>query len=319
MGLLVEGQWQDQWYNTENSGGHFIREEAQFRQFIGAESFPAKPGRYHLYISHACPWAHRTMIMRHLKGLEAVIGVTAVIPDMMAHGWEYQPEEPHYGYRYHHQLYTHTAPNYSGRVTVPVLWDLERETIVNNESSEIIGILNRGFNHLTGNTNDLSPRALKDRIEYWNRLIYSNVNNGVYRCCFATRQQAYEEAFTLLFNTLDSIELQLAKTPYLTGEYLTEADIRLFTTLIRFDAVYVGHFKCNLKRISDYPNLSDYTRAIYQFRDIRKTVYFDQIKRHYYFSHLGINPTQIIPAGPDVSELEQLVRRPTPLIFQQEP
>lgn len=316
MGLLVEGQWQDKWYDTKKSGGRFVREDAQFRHQLGGDKHPAVDNRYHLYISHACPWAHRTMIVRHIKGLEDLIPFSAVSPDMLENGWVYDTPEPNYGYQFHHQLYTHAQKDYTGRVTVPVLWDLELETIVNNESSEIIRLFNTAFNEVTDNHIDLYPEQLREKIDQWNELIYPNINNGVYRCGFATTQQAYEEAFTPLFETLDKLEAQLAQTPYLTGEYLTEADIRLFTTLIRFDPVYVGHFKCNLRRIADYPNLWDYTKAIYQFKEIRNTVHFDQIKRHYYFSHANINPTQVVPAGPDMSSLDSAVKRPAPKLFQ---
>lgn len=316
MGLLVDGQWHDQWYDTKKSGGRFVREDAQFRNELGSEQHPATEGRYHLYISHACPWAHRTMITRHLKGLEEIIPVTAVSPDMLSDGWVYDTPEPNYGYQFHHQLYTHAKKDYSGRVTVPVLWDLEKETIVNNESSELIRLFNYAFNGQTGNNIDLYPEHLRAEIDQWNERVYPNINNGVYRCGFATTQQAYEEAFTPLFEALDAVEDQLGKTPYLTGEYLTEADIRLFTTLIRFDPVYVGHFKCNLRRIADYPNLWDYTKAIYQFKEISKTVHFDQIKRHYYYSHANINPTQVVPAGPDLAPLNTPAKRPEPKLFQ---
>jgi len=316
MGLLIDGLWHDQWYDTKKSDGHFVREDAQFRHLLGSDDHPVEKDRYHLYISHACPWAHRSMIVRHLKGLEQLLPFTAVSPDMLSNGWVYDTPEPNYGYEFHHQLYTHAKKDYTGRVTVPVLWDLKQGSIVNNESSEIIRLLNTAFNEITDNHIDLYPECLRAEIDQWNEQIYPNVNNGVYLCGFATSQQAYEEAFISLFETLDKIENQLEKTPYLTGEYLTEADIRLFTTLIRFDPVYVGHFKCNLRRIVDYPNLWDYTKAIYQFKEIRCTVHFDQIKRHYYFSHENINPTQIIPAGPDLSFLNSRVDRPAPKLFQ---
>lgn len=315
MGLLVDGQWQDQWYNTEKSGGRFIREDAQFRSKMGNHEFPAESGRYHLYISHACPWAHRTMIVRHLKGLEPLIAFTAVSPDMLDKGWIYDNPEPNYGFRHHYDLYVKAKPDYTGRVTVPVLWDLQTQQIVNNESSEIIRLFNSAFNKLTGDHTDLYPEHLSTEIDRWNELIYPTINNGVYRCGFATTQSAYEEAFTPLFATLDKLEAQLGQTSYLTGEYLTEADIRLFTTLIRFDPVYVGHFKCNLRRIADYPNLWDYTKSIYQFRGIRDTVHFDQIKRHYYYSHKQINPTQIVPQGPDLSSLTLPCDRPAPKLY----
>ena len=315
MGLLVDGQWHDRWYDTKASNGRFVREEAQFREQIGDSRFPAEADRYHLYISHACPWAHRTVIMRHLKGLESLIPVTAVSPDMLDQGWEYDQPEPNYGYRKHHQLYTRAKADYSGRVTVPVLWDTREHTIVNNESAEILRIFNQSFDALTGNRSDFYPDKLRTQIDHWNDLIYPSVNNGVYRAGFATTQEAYEEACTTLFQTLEQLEQRLADTPYLTGDYLTEADIRLFTTLIRFDPVYVGHFKCNIKRISDLPNLWDYTRAIYQFEGIADTVDFEQIKRHYYYSHGQINPTRVVPAGPDLAPLETPAERRAPKIF----
>lgn len=310
MGLLIEGQWHDQWYNTQKSGGHFVRESAQFHNALGTVSFPAEPHRYHLYVSYACPWAHRTLIMRHLKGLEPLIGVTSVIPEMLEHGWVYNPPEPLYGHHYHHQLYTQHDPLYSGRVTVPVLWDTQQHCIVNNESSEIIRQFNQCFNALTENHEDYYPAALQKEIEQWNQRIYHAINNGVYRCGFATSQSAYEEAYQTLFSMLNQLEQHLSRHAYLTGDYLTEADIRLFTTLIRFDAVYFGHFKCNQKRLCDYPNLWDYTKSIYQFRDIAQTVQFDQIKTHYYYSHGQINPSRIVPLGPDLSDLQIPAKRP---------
>lgn len=315
MGLLVEGQWQDQWYNTQKTDGQFIRESAQFRHQIGSEGFPVESTRYHLYISHACPWAHRTMIVRHLKGLESLVSISAVAPDMLSEGWQYDKPEPNYGFNHHHQLYTKAQSDYSGRVTVPVLWDKQQHTIVNNESSEIIRIFNSAFNSITENQIDLYPQPLRDEIDSLNEQIYSNINNGVYRCGFATTQEAYEQAFEALFQCLDQIEERLSKQAYLTGEYLTEADIRLFTTLIRFDAVYVGHFKYNQRRIADYPNLWDYTKAVYQFKNIKDTVHFDQIKRHYYYSHDTINPTRVVPLGPDLTSLEDKIERPEPTLY----
>ncbi len=315
MGLLVKGQWQDQWYNTQKTDGQFIRESAQFRHQIGSEDFPVESTRYHLYISHACPWAHRTMIVRHLKGLEPLVSISAVSPDMLSEGWQYDKPESNYGFNHHHQLYTKAQSDYSGRVTVPVLWDKQLHTIVNNESSEIIRIFNSAFNSITENQINLYPQPLRDEIDSLNEQIYSNINNGVYRCGFATTQAAYEEAFEALFQCLDQIEERLSKQAYLTGEYLTEADIRLFTTLIRFDAVYVGHFKCNQRRIADYPNLWDYTKAIYQFKNIKDTVHFDQIKRHYYYSHDTINPTRVVPLGPDLTPLGDKIERPEPVLY----
>ncbi len=307
MGLLVNGRWQDRWYDTGRSGGRFVRDAARFRRWVTADGAPgpsgeggfrAEPGRYHLYVSLACPWAHRTLIFRVLKGLEGLIGVSVVRPEMLENGWEYPEPEPLNGVRYHHQLYTLAAPHYSGRATVPVLWDRERRTIVSNESADIIRMLNSAFDHLTGNTLDFYPTALRAAIDALNERIYETVNNGVYRCGFATTQAAYEEAFVALFETLDWLDERLAARRYLTGERITEADWRLFTTLVRFDAVYHGHFKCNLRRIEDYRHLAGYLRDLYQVPGVAGTVDLDHIKRHYYFSHRTINPTGIVPVGP---------------------
>ncbi len=316
MGLLVDGQWQDKWYDTKNNNGRFVRESSQFRNTLPSELFPAQAGRYHLYISHACPWAHRTMIVRHLKGLEELIDFTAVSPDMLTEGWQYDQPEPNYGFNRHHQLYSKADSGYTGRVTVPVLWDKEAHTIVNNESAEIIRVFNSAFDDLTGNKIDLYPQHLQREIEALNDAIYPSINNGVYRCGFATSQEAYEEAFQQLFTQLDKLEDLLLESNYLTGDYLTEADIRLFTTLIRFDPVYYGHFKCNQKRLQDYPALWDYTKAIYQFKEISETVNFDHIKRHYYYSHDTINPTRVVPVGPDLSDLEIPALRPEPKLYR---
>lgn len=302
MGKLIEGVWHDVWYDTKSQQGQFVREDAGFRHWIkntlDAE-FTPELGRYHLYVSLACPWAHRTLIMRELKQLTEHIGVTIVCPDMMTNGWTFGVPEPLYGMQFMYELYTKTKANYSGRVTVPVLWDKKTHRIVNNESSDIIRIMNSAFNELTGNTADYYPAALRSDIDAWNDLIYPTINNGVYRCGFATTQQAYEEAYEALFDSLDRIEAHLAQHRYLVGQQITEADWRLFTTLIRFDAVYFGHFKCNKKRIVDYPNLFGYLKELYQVPNIAQTVDFYHIKRHYYFSHLTINPTQIVPVGPE--------------------
>lgn len=315
MGLLVDGQWQNQWYDTSKSDGRFVRESAQFRAQIGEGHFPVENDRYHLYVSLACPWAHRTLIMRHLKGLESLIGVTSVSPKMLENGWEYNPPEPNYGHQFHYQLYTQNTPNYTGRVTVPVLWDKVLHCIVNNESSEIIRLLNDRFDEQAENYEDYCPSALQQKIDDWNQIIYANVNNGVYRCGFATSQPAYEEAYQTLFTTLDQLEQHLSENAYLTGDYITEADIRLFTTLIRFDAVYFGHFKCNKKQLIDYQNLWDYTRSIYQFRGIADTVNFEQIKTHYYYSHDQINPSRVVPIGPDLSSLKNATERSSPKVW----
>ncbi len=316
MGLLVKGEWQDQWYNTEKTGGEFVREDAQFRNWITADGsagptgeggFKAEPGRYHLYVSYACPWAHRTLIFRSLLGLQDVIGVTPVHPHMLSNGWEFTPDssfgikgEPLYGLDYLHQLYTRNKADYSGRVTVPVLWDKQRETIVNNESADIIRILNSGFAGLAKSPHDFYPESLRDQINAINDKVYNNINNGVYRSGFATRQDKYEKAYKHLFAALDEVEAILDRRAFLAGDQITEADWRLFTTLIRFDAVYFGHFKCNRQRIADFSNLSNYLRQLYQWPGVAETVHLDHIKHHYYYSHDTINPTRIVPVGPEL-------------------
>ncbi len=303
MGKLVGGIWRDVWYDTKSSGGKFVREDAGFRNWIKNEpeaEFLPESGRYHLYVSLACPWAHRTLIFRKLKGLEPHIDVTVVCPDMLSQGWQMGLPEPLFGHTRLHQIYTQAAPDYTGRVTVPVLWDKKTNTIVSNESSEIIRMFNTAFNELTGNNEDYYPDHLQSAIEQWNEYIYPNVNNGVYRCGFATTQDAYEEAFDSLFTALDKIDAHLATHRYLTGTEITEADWRLFTTLVRFDAVYVGHFKCNKKRIADYAHIQGYLKELYQVDGVAETTDFYHIKRHYYFSHTGINPTQVVPKGPDL-------------------
>ncbi|MBO0212257.1 glutathione S-transferase family protein [Vibrio sp. Vb2880] len=303
MGKLVEGVWQNVWYDTKSSGGRFVREDAGFRGWIDNDAdaqFAPEPGRYHLYVSLACPWAHRTLIFRALKQLEAYIDVTIVCPDMMSDGWQFGIPEPLFGHTKLHQVYTQAKADYTGRVTVPVLWDKKTNTIVSNESSEIIRMFNSAFNALTGNEEDYYPEHLRALIDEWNEYIYPNINNGVYRCGFATTQEAYEEAYESLFAALDKVESHLATHRYLAGNVITEADWRLFTTLIRFDAVYVGHFKCNKKRIADYPHLNGYLKELYQVPGVKETTDFYHIKRHYYFSHTTINPTQIVPVGPDL-------------------
>ena len=308
MGLLVNGTWKDHWY--ENRDGEFIREDAQFRHWVTADGsagptgdagFKAESGRYHLFVSLACPWAHRTLIFRTLKGLAPHIGVTVVDPVMLEHGWafsELSENNPVADLNYLHQLYTLAAAGYSGRVTVPVLWDKQRNTIVNNESAEIIRMLNSAFNGITGNDLEFYPQELREDIDAVNEVIYHNINNGVYKAGFATSQQAYEKAFDRLFATLDAIEESLGESRFLIGNKLTEADWRLFTTLIRFDAVYYSHFKTNRNRIEDYPNLFSYLCELYQLPGIAETVDFQQIKTHYYVSHKQLNPSQIIPKGP---------------------
>lgn len=303
MGKLVEGVWHDVWYDTKSNDGKFVREDAGFRDWIENKpdaKFQPESGRYHLYVSLACPWAHRTLIFRKLKGLEPLIDVTVVCPDMMSEGWQMGLPEPLFGHMRLHQIYTQAKPDYTGRVTVPVLWDKKLNTIVSNESSEIIRMFNSEFNDLTGNTDDYYPQAVREMIDEWNAYIYPHVNNGVYRCGFATTQDAYEEAYHQLFASLDRLDEHLAKHRYLAGKSITEADWRLFTTLIRFDAVYVGHFKCNKKRIADYKHLNGYMKELYQVPGVSETTDFYHIKRHYYYSHTGINPTQVVPVGPEL-------------------
>jgi len=303
MGKLVEGVWHDVWYDTKSNDGKFVREDAGFRDWIENKpdaQFQPESGRYHLYVSLACPWAHRTLIFRKLKGLEPHIDVTVVCPDMMNEGWQMGLPEPLFGHMRLHQIYTQAKPDYTGRVTVPVLWDKKLNTIVSNESSEIIRMFNSEFNDLTGNTDDYYPQADREMIDEWNAYIYPHVNNGVYRCGFATTQDAYEEAYHQLFASLDRLDEHLATHRYLAGKTITEADWRLFTTLIRFDAVYVGHFKCNKKRIADYQHLNGYMKELYQVPGVSETTDFYHIKRHYYYSHTGINPTQVVPVGPDL-------------------
>ena len=302
MGQLVDGVWHDQWYDTRKTGGAFVRADSAFRRQVtadGSSGFKAEPGRYHLYVSLACPWAHRTLVYRKLKQLEDLIGVTVVDPLMLEHGWTFgETPEPLNGARYLHQIYTRANPSYTGRVSVPVLWDKQQRTIVNNESSEIIRMLNYAFDGLTGSTLDLYPAALAQEIDALNARIYDTVNNGVYKSGFATAQAPYEAAVRALFETLDMLEARLARSRYLVGERFTEADWRLFPTLVRFDAVYYGHFKCNLRHIWDYPNLWGYVRDLYQTPGIAETVSLDHIKRHYYMSQRTVNPTQIVPLGP---------------------
>jgi len=312
MGLLQDGKWVDQWYETKSTGGHFKRTNAQFRNWIttdgsagpgGTGGFAAEAGRYHLYISHACPWAHRTMIFRALKGLQDMISVSVVNWYMRDDGWTFHSGDgvvPDLlnNAEFLHQVYTAADPAYSGRVTVPVLWDKKTQTIVSNESSEIIRMFNSAFDGVGASKGDFYPKALRREIDKINGRVYSTLNNGVYKSGFATTQAAYEEAVIALFETLDWLEGILAKNRYLTGPDLTEADWRLFTTLVRFDPVYVGHFKCNLKRIVDYPSLSNYLRDLYQHPGIAQTVHMDHIKNHYYASHDTVNPTGIVPLGP---------------------
>ncbi len=308
MGLLVNGEWKDQWYDTSKTGGKFVRSKSQFEnQIIDDENAEFKPesNRYHLYISHACPWAHRALIFRKLKKLEEHISISVVHPLMLDKGWTFQegvdviPDNV-LGSNYMHQIYTTAQKNYTGRVTVPVLWDKKKNTIVNNESSQIIRIFNSAFNNLTKNEDDYYPEKLRDQIDDINNDVYHNINNGVYKTGFATTKEAYEENFDALFKSLDNIERILTLTNFLVGNNITEADWRLFTTLIRFDAVYFGHFKCNKKRISDYPKIYKYLQNLFNIQGIKKTIFMDHIKTHYYASHTMINPTGIVPKGPDL-------------------
>ncbi|WP_333614436.1 glutathione S-transferase family protein [Psychrobacter sp.] len=312
MGLLVDGQWQDKWYDTEASGGRFVREDAGFRNWVTADGsagptgvggFKAEANRYHLYVSLACPWAHRTTIYRKLKGLEDMISLSVVHPFMGDKGWTFAEgagviADPIVNANYLYEVYVAAKPNYTGRVTVPILWDKKTHTIVSNESSEIIRMLNSAFDEVGATDVNFLPKALLAEIDTINEFVYSAVNNGVYKAGFATTEAAYKEAVVTLFDALDTLEARLADQRYLLGDTITEADWRLFTTLVRFDAVYVGHFKCNIRRIVDYPNLWSYLRDLYQVPGIAETVSIEHIKAHYYTSHANINPTRIIPVGP---------------------
>ena len=313
MGMLQEGRWLDRWYETKNTGGRFSRTPQTFRNWItpdgspgpsGIGGFKAEAHRYHLYVSYACPWAHRTLLFRALKGLDRMISLSVVHWHMATNGWAFYegdgviPDNVN-GSTYLYQVYTKASPTYSGRVTVPVLWDKHSQTIVSNESSEIIRMFNRAFDDVGARPGDYYPSSLRTEIDALNTRIYETVNNGVYKCGFATTQAAYEEAMIPLFDTLEWLEDLLRERRYLAGSTITEADWRLFTTLIRFDAVYVGHFKCNRKRIRDLPNLSGYLRDLYQHPGVAATLNMDHIKRHYYCSHTSINPTQIVPVGPE--------------------
>jgi len=313
MGMLINGELANSWLDKEIEEGEFKRMESFFRHWItpdgqagptGNAGFKAEADRYHLYVSEACPWAHRTVIFRKLKKLENIIDVSYVEAEMLDDGWTFSESGKYqdnlYGFRYAYELYQKADSNFTGQITVPILWDKKTNTIVNNESSEIIRMLNTAFNEFTDNKTDYYPEELQEKIDAINQPIYDNINNGVYRCGFASTQEAYEKAFRRLFKQLDETEELLSEQRYLLGEQITEADWRLFTTLVRFDAVYVGHFKCNLKRISDYPNLSNYLLELYQIPGIAETVDIEYIKRHYYYSHTSINPTQIIPQGPQL-------------------
>jgi len=313
MGRLVEGEWVNEWYDTGSNDGEFVRENAQWRHWVTADGsagptgdgdFPAAPGRYHLYVSLACPWAHRTLILRKLKGLEDLIGVSVVHPHMLEEGWTFADDfsaatgDGLHGQRFMRDVYLRARPDATGRVTVPVLWDSERETLVSNESADILRMLDSAFDALTDTDVCFSPSDLGEEIDAINAKVYDNVNNGVYRCGFATTQSAYERAFDDLFATLDELDGRLSQARFLVGGVLTEADWRLFTTLVRFDAVYFGHFKCNQRRIADYPALSGYLRDLYQYPGVAETVDFAHIQQHYYYSHDTINPTRMVPKGP---------------------
>ncbi|WP_135505917.1 glutathione S-transferase family protein [Roseovarius aestuariivivens] len=313
MGQLIDGVWHDDWYDTDSTGGEFQRSTTKFRNWItsdgapgpsGEGGFPAESGRYHLYVALACPWAHRALVFRKLKGLEDHIDVSVVHPDMLGDGWTFDDSYPGatgdrlYGFPFARDIYLKADPKISGRVTVPILWDIKRETIVSNESAEIIRMFNSAFDEMTGNTDDYWPEAMRDAIEPVNARIYETLNNGVYKAGFATSQAAYDKAVQPLFETMNWLEVRLNERRYLMGDRLTEADWRLFTTLIRFDTVYHGHFKCNRARVVDFPNLWGYLRELYQCPGVAETVNFDHITRHYHYSHDMVSPNRIIPIGP---------------------
>ncbi|GAB4191396.1 MAG: glutathione S-transferase family protein [Wenzhouxiangellaceae bacterium] len=312
MGLLVDGEWRDQWYDTDGNEGRFVREESQFRHWVtangeagptGDSGFAPEAGRYHLYVANACPWSHRALIFRRLKGLTGHIGLSVVNTYMGENGWTFAPgrgviADPIHNADYMHQVYTAAKSDYSGRVTVPVLWDKQQQTIVTNESADLIRMFNSAFDAVGASAGDYYPADLREQIDTINDVVYRKINNGVYKAGFATSQDAYEEAVLGVFEGLDEMEQRLSEQRYLCGDRLTEADWRLFVTLIRFDAVYVGHFKCNIRRLQDYPNLSNYTRELYQWPGISETVDLTAYKQHYYRSHDKVNPTGIVPIGP---------------------
>lgn len=314
MGLLVDGKWEDKWYDTKKTGGRFVRKDSQFRNWItpdgspgptGEGGFKAEANRYHLYVSLACPWACRALIFRSIKGLENLISISVVNPLMLEHGWTFAPDQgvipdPVMNADFLYQIYTKSDPDYSGRVTVPVLYDLKQDKIVNNESADIIRMFNSAFDGIGAIKGDYAPTELLAEIDAVNELVYNNVNNGVYKAGFATEQAVYDEEVTTLFDTLDQLEARLEGHNYLVEDQLTEADWRLFTTLIRFDSVYFGHFKCNIRPLTSYKNLWRYTRELYHFPGVKETVDFYHIKNHYYRSHKMINPTGIVPKGPEL-------------------
>ncbi|MEL6806403.1 MAG: glutathione S-transferase family protein [Pseudomonadota bacterium] len=319
MGLLIDGVWADRWYDTKSTDGAFKRKDAVFRNWVtadgsagisGAAGFKAESGRYHLYVSYACPWAHRALIFRTLKGLTDHITVSVVHPDMLSDGWTFEKDDHGatgddlFGLPFARDIYTRADPKFTGRVTVPILWDKTQNTIVSNESSEIIRMFNAAFNGITGNSDDYWPEAMRDAIAPVNDRIYDTLNNGVYKSGFATTQAAYDAAVHPLFDTLDWLDARLSENRYLMGDQITEADWRLFTTLVRFDAVYHLHFKCNRKRLIDYPNLWAYTRALYQWPGVADTVNMHHIVRHYHYSHETINPHRIIPINPQIDFME---------------
>lgn len=314
MGLLIDGEWHDLWYDTESSGGRFEREDARFRNWVtpdgkagptGEGEFRAEPDRYHLYASFACPWSHRTLIFRKLKKLEKMIPVSVVHWYMGENGWTFADGEgvikdPIHGAEFIYQVYQAAAPDYTGRATVPVLWDRKRETIASNESADIIRMFNSAFDAVGAAPGDYYPKALRAEIDKINETVYTTVNNGVYKAGFATTQEAYEEAVEPLFESLEWLDRRLAKSRYLTGDRVTEADWRLFPTMVRFDPVYFGHFKCNRRRLMDFRYLWPYVRDLYQYPGVAETVNLGHIKAHYYMSHKSINPTGIVPVGPDI-------------------
>jgi len=319
MGLLIDGEWRDQWYDTKSTGGAFKRQDSQFSNWVtpdgapgptGSGGFKAESGRYHLFVANACPWANRTMIFRALKGLTPHIDVSVVHPDMLSEGWTFETDDKGatgdrlFGSRFMREIYQRAAPRVTTRVTVPVLWDTQTSTIVSNESSEIIRMFNSAFNGLTGDTQDFYPEPLRDRIDAINARVYDEINNGVYKSGFATTQAAYDTAAHALFDALDWVEGILSENRYLTGDRVTEADWRLFTTLVRFDPVYHQHFKCNRRRLMDYPNLWAYTRELYQWPGVAETINFDHIVRHYHYSHESVNPHRIIPINPIIDWAE---------------
>ncbi len=314
MGKLIDGTWHDVWYDTDETGGRFVRMDSTFRNWItpdgsagptGEGGFEAEDGRYHLYVSYACPWANRTLALRALKGLEDMISISVVNPIMRENGWTFDPyegviEDPVLNADYLHQVYTHVEPEMTGRVTVPILYDKKRDTIVNNESSDIIRMLNSSFDDIGALEGDYSPQELMDEIDKVNAFTYDNINNGVYKAGFATKQDVYEQEVQHVFDALETLDQRLENQDYLVGSRFTEADIRLFMTLIRFEHVYYGHFKCNLKHLDDYENVWNYTKRIYNHPKIKPTINFDHIQTHYYKSHDTINPNQIVPYGPDI-------------------